>query len=138
MKEKGIPEEKLPPRMQYSRYNAFVASVGAQLIGWTEIDVEGNPIMDLDKLKTVSQWQRLLDALESGVCRWVCLSDTELAAKRAEVRKEEGSRAVTRPVSSKGKKKRGGKQRGRKVTSRATVSDNDDESDSDASGENGN
>ena len=87
--------------------------------------------MDLDKLKTVSQWQRLLDALECGICKWVPLSDTELAAKRAEVHKEEGSKAITRPVSGKCKDGRKQKQRGRIVSSATVDSDNDNDNSDD-------
>lgn len=63
--------------MQYSRYDAFVAAHGVELVGWPEINADGDPIMDLDKFKMIPQWQRLLEAIKKDTCRWVCLSEDE-------------------------------------------------------------
>lgn len=103
----NIKQDELPTRMQYSRYNSLVTTLGVQLVGWPEIDAQGNPIMDLDKLKTVPQWQRLIDALATGVCRWEVVPPEELALKKNAECREQGSRAVTRPgARSRQKQKR--------------------------------
>jgi hypothetical protein len=117
--ERDYAQDDLPTQMAYKKYTSFAASHGVQLIGWPEIDTQGNPVMDTSKFKTNGQWQRLLNALDSGVCRWAVMSEEEVTQMNARVRQEAANAAP--------KKAGAATKKTRVVKSKEIIEDSDEE-----------
>lgn len=105
--------------MSYKKYMSFAVSHGVQLVGWPEIDAQGNPIMDTNKFKTNGQWQRLLNALDSGVCHWAVMSEEEIRQMNTRVC-QEAADTVQKKADAAAKK-------GRVVKSKEIIEDSDEE-----------
>lgn len=84
-REHGISQNKLP-RAPWARYEKFVIQYGVELKEWPEPGGVCNP----SKLTSTARLTRVKNALDSGECRWVVLSQEEWDARKMAAEKGKG------------------------------------------------
>ncbi len=75
--KRGVARNEVP-RMEWARHEKLVVAFGVELKGWPEPGGVCNP----SKLTSTARLMRLKNALDSGECHWIVLSDEEWTARK--------------------------------------------------------